>query len=164
MGVDVVASIPSESVQGGYDKAVIKSPSDEREYQLVHLPNGFCALLIHDPKISNNDEEEEDEEEIRSLCYEEKLKESMDYLFKHTCLDISDKTYMSILNLCSNTKNLPQAMRVYAHLMQSKPILSSLLSDYIVVTLAKCGAIEDAITLAWKLNSLLIYGHHFSSF
>ena len=63
MGVDVVASIPSESVQGAYDKAVIKSPSDEREYQLVHLPNGFCALLIHDPKISNNDEEEEDEED-----------------------------------------------------------------------------------------------------
>jgi hypothetical protein len=61
MGVDVVSSNPAESAHGGYAKAVIKSPSDEREYELVHLPNGFCALLIHDPKISDNDEEDEDD-------------------------------------------------------------------------------------------------------
>lgn len=42
--------------------SVIKSPSDVREYEVVHLPNGLCALLVHDPKISESDEAEDEED------------------------------------------------------------------------------------------------------
>jgi nardilysin len=33
------------------DELVIKSPSDHRSYRLLRLPNGLCALLVHDPEI-----------------------------------------------------------------------------------------------------------------
>eukprot|EP00249_Psilotum_nudum_P016776 c25983_g1_i2 orf=79-3465(+) len=40
--------------------SVLKSPSDKREYELVHLPNGLCALLVHDPGYSSDSTKEED--------------------------------------------------------------------------------------------------------
>ncbi|XP_078435815.1 insulinase (Peptidase family M16) family protein [Wolffia australiana] len=33
------------------DSAVIKSPNDKRQYRLLHLANGLCAVLVHDPEI-----------------------------------------------------------------------------------------------------------------
>lgn len=33
------------------DSVVIKSPTDHRLYRILHLPNGLCALLVHDPEI-----------------------------------------------------------------------------------------------------------------
>ncbi|KAF8397033.1 hypothetical protein HHK36_018671 [Tetracentron sinense] len=33
------------------DNIVIKAPTDKRLYRVVHLPNGLCALLVHDPEI-----------------------------------------------------------------------------------------------------------------
>jgi nardilysin len=33
------------------DELVVKSPSDKRSYRLLRLPNGLCALLVHDPEI-----------------------------------------------------------------------------------------------------------------
>nr|DAD25800.1 TPA_asm: hypothetical protein HUJ06_027268 [Nelumbo nucifera] len=33
------------------DDIVIKSPTDRRLYRIVHLSNGLCALLVHDPEI-----------------------------------------------------------------------------------------------------------------
>lgn len=34
-----------------FDDVVIKSPTDRRSYRIVHLPNGLCAVLVHDPEI-----------------------------------------------------------------------------------------------------------------
>eukprot|EP01018_Ginkgo_biloba_P028826 Gb_06505 [translate_table: standard] len=62
------------------DKTVVKSPSDNRQYRILHLANGLTAVLVHDPQISagslmpsendspkfdNNDDDsyEDDEEE-----------------------------------------------------------------------------------------------------
>lgn len=58
------------------DDMVQKSPNDKRLYRYMELPNGLCALLVHDPDIypdglpehsgnCENDEgsEEEDDEE-----------------------------------------------------------------------------------------------------
>ncbi|XP_020276491.1 nardilysin-like isoform X4 [Asparagus officinalis] len=33
------------------DNVVIKSPNDRRSYRILHLPNGLCAVLVHDPEI-----------------------------------------------------------------------------------------------------------------
>uniref|UniRef100_A0A0E0KDF5 Peptidase M16 N-terminal domain-containing protein n=1 Tax=Oryza punctata TaxID=4537 RepID=A0A0E0KDF5_ORYPU len=57
------------------DELVTKSPSDHRSYRLLRLPNGLCALLVHDPEIypdgypdphaskPHKDEDMEEEEE-----------------------------------------------------------------------------------------------------
>lgn len=33
------------------DDVVIKSPTDRRSYRILRLPNGLCAVLVHDPEI-----------------------------------------------------------------------------------------------------------------
>ncbi|KAI3760352.1 hypothetical protein L1987_50746 [Smallanthus sonchifolius] len=64
------------------DDIVVKSPNDRRLYRYIQLPNGLCALLVHDPDIypdgppesarpdgiseddgDEDDEEDEDEDE-----------------------------------------------------------------------------------------------------
>lgn len=56
------------------DDLVVKSPTDRRLYRFVQLPNGLCALLVHDPeiysdepsgdpKLDNTEEEEEEDDE-----------------------------------------------------------------------------------------------------
>ncbi|KAG8371571.1 hypothetical protein BUALT_Bualt13G0101800 [Buddleja alternifolia] len=53
------------------DDVVIKSPNDRRLYRYIQLPNGLCALLVHDPEIysdqkqdyTDDDDEDEDEDD-----------------------------------------------------------------------------------------------------
>ncbi|MFS7964629.1 putative insulysin [Helianthus anomalus] len=60
------------------DDIVVKSPNDRRLYRYIKLPNGLCALLVHDPDIyadgppetvtpddvsEDDDDEDEDEED-----------------------------------------------------------------------------------------------------
>lgn len=56
------------------DDVVVKSPTDRRLYRFIQLPNGLCALLIHDPQIysdepsgdgkaENTEDEGDDEDE-----------------------------------------------------------------------------------------------------
>ncbi|KAF8397117.1 hypothetical protein HHK36_016024 [Tetracentron sinense] len=39
------------AIDRSLDNIVIKAPTDKRLYRVVHLPNGLCALLVHDPEI-----------------------------------------------------------------------------------------------------------------
>lgn len=54
------------------DDVIVKSPTDRRLYRFIQLPNGLCALLVHDPEIysgepsgdgKTEDEDEEDDED-----------------------------------------------------------------------------------------------------
>ncbi|XP_052184105.1 nardilysin-like [Diospyros lotus] len=36
------------------DDIVIKPPTDRRSYRYIQLPNGLCALLVHDPEICSD--------------------------------------------------------------------------------------------------------------
>ncbi|XP_043723576.1 nardilysin-like isoform X2 [Telopea speciosissima] len=45
-----MAVTPSSSLFAS-GNAVIKSPIDKRLYKILNLPNGLCALLVHDPEI-----------------------------------------------------------------------------------------------------------------
>lgn len=67
------------------DDIVVKSPNDRRLYRYIQLPNGLCALLVHDPDIyrdgppegakpdgiSEDDADEEDDEEDEDESGEE---------------------------------------------------------------------------------------------
>ncbi|MQL76025.1 hypothetical protein Taro_008407 [Colocasia esculenta] len=46
MGFPAGGAVVSKS-----DTAVIKSPNDRRLYRVLHLENGLCAVLVHDPEI-----------------------------------------------------------------------------------------------------------------
>ena len=41
------------------DTTVIKSPNDKRLYRVLHLTNGLCAVLVHDPEIFSAGESSE---------------------------------------------------------------------------------------------------------
>ncbi|WOL14776.1 nardilysin-like [Canna indica] len=78
-----------------FDDVVVKSPTDRKSYRFLHLPNGLCAVLVHDPEIypdgldatrekdgaMDEDEDEEDEcdeedDEYESDGDEEELDEA----------------------------------------------------------------------------------------
>lgn len=53
MGLDVGAVV-------GAGPPVVKAPSDKRLYEVLKLPNGLSALLIHDPAMSGLHPEDDD--------------------------------------------------------------------------------------------------------
>ncbi|KAI5073851.1 hypothetical protein GOP47_0011864 [Adiantum capillus-veneris] len=60
-------------------------------------------------------------------------------------------TYFSILQACIKFKGLIQARRVHAHIISYGATVTSFLGDYLVMTLAKCGAVDDARRLYMTL-------------
>lgn len=53
MGLDAGAVV-------GAGPPVVKAPSDKRLYEVLKLPNGLSALLIHDPAMSGLQPEDDD--------------------------------------------------------------------------------------------------------
>ncbi|CAA6669256.1 unnamed protein product [Spirodela intermedia] len=59
---------PSGVVVTKSDSVVVKPPTDKRLYRMLHLANGLCTVLVHDPEIfpggRREAEEEGDDEEM----------------------------------------------------------------------------------------------------
>lgn len=87
---------------------------------------------------------------LQTLCSNGQLDDGVDAL-SHMDTAPSKSVYISLLKLCSKRKALNQAERVRAHLFQHGLELDSILGDHLVVTLANCGAVEDACDLLYKL-------------
>ena len=64
----------------------------------------------------------------------------------------SDDTYLALLKVCIKGKSLCHAKEVYYHIRSHGVNLRGFLGDYLVVTLAKCGAIEDAFRIFKSLQ------------
>lgn len=70
------------------DDVIVKSPTDRRLYRFIQLPNGLCALLVHDPEIysgepsgdgkTEDEDEEEDEDDEDDDEYSEEEEEGSD--------------------------------------------------------------------------------------
>lgn len=62
--------------------------------------------------------------------------------------------YLSLLQACNKAKTASHVKQVHAHLSLHSVPLSGLLGDYLVISLAKCGVVEDAIftsqSLPWR--------------
>lgn len=69
----------------------------------------------------------------------------------------SSRTYLSLLKACNNRKALSQAQQVHAHLARHQISLSGFLGDYLVMTLARCGAVDDALELFPGLSCRTVY-------
>ncbi|MCO5597831.1 hypothetical protein L7F22_051915 [Adiantum nelumboides] len=57
----------------------------------------------------------------------------------------SESLYYSLLKACNKRKSLDHARRVQAHLVHHRLEVTGFIGDYLVVTLAKCGAIDDSL-------------------
>eukprot|EP00250_Pteridium_aquilinum_P000221 c10244_g1_i1 orf=80-2863(+) len=87
---------------------------------------------------------------LQTLCDQGHLKKAMDALC-HMDTTPSTNIYLSLLKLCNKTKSLAHVKDVCNHLVQRRAELTGFLGDFLVVTLAKCGAVEDAREIANRL-------------
>ncbi|MCO5560263.1 hypothetical protein L7F22_013874 [Adiantum nelumboides] len=97
-----------------------------------------------------------DELRLQNLANDGQLDEALTLLLRFATFP-SDSCYLSFLKACSRVKSLHRAKQLHDHIGQHRSELSGLLGDYLVVTLANCGAAEDAFSLASTLPSRTIY-------
>eukprot|EP00250_Pteridium_aquilinum_P004607 c14815_g1_i2 orf=195-2444(-) len=83
---------------------------------------------------------------LQTLCDEGRLQSAMS-LLSSMHAPPSNNTYMALLKACIKNKALHYAKQVHSHLSLHCTSLTGLLGDYLVVTLAKCGAAEDAVAI-----------------
>eukprot|EP00250_Pteridium_aquilinum_P025365 c30662_g1_i1 orf=3-338(-) len=94
------------------------------------------------------------EEHIRALCEDGQLQSALSHT---TTSPPSSKTYLSLFNACIKSKCLTHARLLHAHLTHHGIHISELLGGFLVVTLAKCGAIEDALNVSRGLPHRTVF-------
>eukprot|EP00250_Pteridium_aquilinum_P009337 c18605_g1_i1 orf=96-2426(+) len=93
---------------------------------------------------------------LHSLCTTGHLDRALDALSRlHT--SVSDATYMCLLKACIKSKLLTHVKKIHAHIAHHRPWLTGLLGGYVVVTLAKCGAPEDAAQVSHTLSHRTVF-------
>ena len=100
-------------------------------------------------------QEEDHENTIQTLCRERKLNRAVEVLF-HSIPSPSHHTYISLLRACTNLKSLSHTHHVHAyyHLYScNNRALYLLIGSYLIVALAKCGALSDAFHISHGLPS-----------
>eukprot|EP00250_Pteridium_aquilinum_P004606 c14815_g1_i1 orf=2-742(-) len=93
---------------------------------------------------------------LQTLCDEGRLQSAMS-LLSSMHAPPSNNTYMALLKACIKNKALHYAKQVHSHLSLHCTSLTGLLGDYLVVTLAKCGAADDAYELATTLPCRTVF-------
>lgn len=108
----------------------------------LHPPWLHCPLQFQDthrqPSTENGSQNH-----IQDLCKHGHLDPALEIL-SHMHIPPSPATYTSLLKACSRNKALPQTECILQHLARSNTQLPSLICDYLVVTLAKCGNVDIA--------------------
>ena len=72
-------------------------------------------------------------------------------------ISLSTNTYISLLKLCTTRKALSHVNKVHSHLVRHDVRVSGFLGDYLVMSLAKCGGIDDAGQLFALLPSHTVF-------
>ncbi|MCO5557960.1 hypothetical protein L7F22_011534 [Adiantum nelumboides] len=96
------------------------------------------------------------QELIQFLCEEGQLDKAMDVL-PELENPLADNLYISLLRACSKSKDLSHVKSVYFHLVRHEDRPSFLVGDYLVMTLAKCGALDEACQLFGFLGRRTVY-------
>lgn len=97
--------------------------------------------------------------QIRILCEEGNLDMALDDLSRMDQQGIvpSERVYVSLLKACNRQKSLDHVVRVQEHLVRHRLDMTSFIGDYLVVTLASCGAVEDACHAFYKLHDRTVF-------
>ncbi|MCO5575585.1 hypothetical protein L7F22_029387 [Adiantum nelumboides] len=93
---------------------------------------------------------------IRLLCKEGRLDKAIIVLF-HMKTSPATNTYISLLKACNKSRDSYQAKQVHVHLVKHIQHFSGYLGDYLVMTLARCGAIQDALETSRTLPHCTIF-------
>eukprot|EP00250_Pteridium_aquilinum_P033237 c5353_g1_i1 orf=1-750(-) len=82
---------------------------------------------------------------VRDFCRKGELNLAMDALshMDHDGFIPSDTLYVSLLKACYKSKSLFHAIHVHAHVVKHRTQLTGPLQNALVITLAKCGSLED---------------------
>lgn len=91
---------------------------------------------------------------VQSLCEEKQLQGAVDVLMhmdQHKVIQ-SVSLYRSVLKACWKKKSLAQAKGLHAHLASYGLETSRSLGEHVVVTLVKCGALNEAVELFHRLS------------
>eukprot|EP00250_Pteridium_aquilinum_P017103 c23452_g7_i1 orf=3-1220(-) len=98
-------------------------------------------------------------QEIEILCKNGDLDKALDVLSLIDALGSVPpaQTYMSLLRACIRGKATSHARHVHAHLLEHKVDLCGLVGDYLAMTLAKCGCLEDAHMVFDSLPSRTVF-------
>lgn len=96
------------------------------------------------------------QELIQSLCDEGHVDKAIDVLSEVEG-PLSDTVYLSLLKACNKSKSLSHVKGVHFHLARHKAKPSNLVGDYLVMTLAKCGALDEAHQIFNTLGRRTVY-------
>eukprot|EP00250_Pteridium_aquilinum_P028185 c36723_g1_i1 orf=274-1146(+) len=106
--------------------------------------------------LLQQNQRDNDDALLQTLCRKGQLDKALDFLF-HMDTSPSDNTYMHLLKACSKSKAPNQVKRVHAHLIRHRTHFTGFLGGYLVLTLAKCGAIADAYCISDSLPSRTVF-------
>ncbi|KAI5065627.1 hypothetical protein GOP47_0020322 [Adiantum capillus-veneris] len=79
---------------------------------------------------------------IHSTCQEGHLDKALCLLSSYKRA-LPTSIYVSLLKLCSKKKALNQAKQVHAHLVRNSVPITGFIGDFLLMSLAKCSAVED---------------------
>eukprot|EP00250_Pteridium_aquilinum_P035376 c9282_g1_i1 orf=40-873(+) len=91
-----------------------------------------------------------EEAALQTLCSKGQLDTAINALFRLIRPPSTD-TFVSLLKACLKQKSLPHAKQIHAYITHQLIPLRGFLGDYLVVTLAKCGAAVEA----WQISHSL---------
>ena len=94
---------------------------------------------------------------VRSLHQKGQLERSIEILSHIPELCPNHKLYLYLLKDCIQKKTLHLTKKVQLHLLPHKAKLPCFLNDYVVVCLAKCGGIDEALQLARTLTRRTVF-------
>ncbi|KAI5073853.1 hypothetical protein GOP47_0011866 [Adiantum capillus-veneris] len=116
----------------------------EETSQQQQTPPALCIAISADESI------------LRVLCERGQSYNAVDALFRtHTSLSLP--TYLSLLKASIRSNCLPLATCTCAHITLHGIPLHGFLGDYLVMALAKCGAIDDARCISSGLPHLTVF-------
>lgn len=112
-------------------------------------------LSLHTHKLTSSSHDAslsvQQHRELERLCDAGLLEKALNALISIKT-SLPENLYISLLKLCNKSKTLIHAKRVYVHVTEHSLEHTCLLSDHLVVTLAVCGAIEDALQVFVELS------------
>ncbi|MCO5577801.1 hypothetical protein L7F22_031634 [Adiantum nelumboides] len=112
--------------------------------------------LLPSQKMDAQEESSSDPFWVRTLCQQGQLAQAVNVLYGMHAPPSPD-TYLFLLKACNHQKSLAQTRRVHAHLARQEVLLSGFLGDYLAMTLARCGALDDALDLFLSLLDRTVY-------
>lgn len=98
-------------------------------------------------------------QEIEILCKDGHIYKALDVLSQIDALGSVPpaRAYIALLRACIRKRAASHVRQVHAHLLEHKVNLSGLVGDFLAMTLAKCGCLDDARAVFDTLSSRTVF-------